>query len=206
MSIREKILTRIAESANPYQDRVNKAVDDVVSHYESGLHRDRNEKFNIDDKIDMYSQHSIDYKLGGKAKKDFLSDVKKGVKAKIGKRIGSEAAGKTRSANAQVSKAATDAMLDKIFMTVMTAVGDTFPDGDPIDHIHPKVIKMLNAAGFEDGYGSFNNYSNISDWLDKAMKKHGYKGGYHQYLADTWDEYMGDNPELKKQHPNNPWK
>jgi hypothetical protein len=83
-------------------------------------------------------------------------------------------AGKTK-------KVADTASLSRVFMDIEMAVGDAFPDGDPLD-------KLLQKYDI--------------DLLNKAAKSNGAKD-YHSYVSNVWDQYMQDNPD-HQQH--NPWK
>lgn len=73
--------------------------------------------------------------------------------------------------------------LQAIYNKVMDAVGNTFPDGDPIDHL----IQPLKRMGVPE-------YS-IGEYIDKALKKHGHgteKKGMYAYMAIMWDEMTKD--------------
>ena len=73
--------------------------------------------------------------------------------------------------------------LQKIYNIVIGAIGDSFPDGDPIDHF----AGPLRRLGVPE-------YS-VMDYADKAMKKFGGKSekkGVYGYLADMWDDMAGD--------------
>lgn len=73
--------------------------------------------------------------------------------------------------------------LKAVYDKAITAIGNTFPDGDPIDHL----IGPLKRMGVPE-------YS-IGEYIDKAMKKHGHgveKQGMYDYLAVMWDEQARD--------------
>ena len=87
-----------------------------------------------------------------------------------------------------VEKKATDkASLSRVFQDIEMAVGDSFPDGDPMDLLMKK---------YKDRWGSID-----MDLLNKAAKANGAKD-YHSYVSNVWKQYMQDNPE-HSQH--NPW-
>jgi hypothetical protein len=72
--------------------------------------------------------------------------------------------------------------LGKIWMHVETAIGDSFPDGDPIDHI----------KGPKDQWGHLD-----MDLINKAVKQYAGRGkkakyGLYDYLADMWDDHQAD--------------
>jgi hypothetical protein len=73
--------------------------------------------------------------------------------------------------------------LQKVYNIVIGAIGDSFPDGDPIDHFAGPLRRM-----------GVPEYS-VMDYADKAMKKHGGKSekkGVYAYLGDMWDDMAGD--------------
>lgn len=67
--------------------------------------------------------------------------------------------------------------LDLVWQKFQTVVGDSFPDGDPIDGMTPWFKKTYNL---EYDWGKY---------LDQAAAKHGFKNGYTDYLATFHDEY-----------------
>jgi hypothetical protein len=73
--------------------------------------------------------------------------------------------------------------LKAVYDKVMDAIGNTFPDGDPIDHLIPALRKM--------GVREYD----VGDAIEKAMKKHGRgveKKGMYDYMAVMWDEMARD--------------
>ena len=72
-------------------------------------------------------------------------------------------------------KKVTNVELDTIYHKVEDAVGQSFPDGDPIDHFSG----WLRKNGF------------TMDDVDAAFKKNT-KSTYYQYLANMWDDHAGD--------------
>jgi len=77
---------------------------------------------------------------------------------------------------------------DRVFQDINSAIGDTFPDGDPMDALMRK---------YRDSYGDLN-----IDLLNKACRVNGAKS-YHDYVAKVWQQYMQDNPDLVQ--GGNPW-
>ena len=77
---------------------------------------------------------------------------------------------------------------DRVFQDINSAIGDTFPDGDPIDALMRK---------YRDSYGDLN-----IDLLNKACRVNGAKS-YHDYVAKVWQQHMDDNPDLVQ--GGNPW-
>lgn len=92
-----------------------------------------------------------------------------------------------------------DNKLRLIFSTATDYIGQAFPDGDPIDRIHP-FVKKLGVPEFE-----------VMNVLDKAFRK--YNGTtYNTYLKNLWDDAINTiDKEMLKQmfgtdKPSNPWK
>lgn len=191
MSIKDKILERIDESAGGYQGRIDTVSADVLRTLTGDPKR------SVDDVIKMHGSQTLEARLGGKGWKDFVRDVKKNIAKEHGKLKASN----TRVANATKLKQ----VYEKIGLIISTSIGNSFPDGDPIDTIHPKVIRVLYDNDIKDEHGNtYDRYDDISAVLDQGSKTQGYKS-YHDQLKSTWDDFMADNPELKKSHPHNPW-
>lgn len=73
--------------------------------------------------------------------------------------------------------------LQAVYNKVIDAIGNSFPDGDPIDTIAP----WLERQGV-DRY-------KVGETIEKAMKKHGHgeeKKGMYAYLASMWEEHALD--------------
>lgn len=74
--------------------------------------------------------------------------------------------------------------LQAVYRIVMDAIGNIFPDGDPIDTISPKLKRQFGLEGYE-----------VGEAITAAMKKHGTgveKKGMYEYMADMWDELAND--------------
>ena len=85
--------------------------------------------------------------------------------------------------------------LSKVARKFEEVVGDTFPDGDPIDRMAPWIRREFRCQGWDTG-----------SILDKAVELHlGFKS-YTNYLADMWSNMVEDGmfPELEDRP--NPWK
>lgn len=75
--------------------------------------------------------------------------------------------------------------LDTVWRKFEDVVGQVFPDGDPTDYMGPWFKRTYNI---EYDWGQY---------LDKAAKKNGYKGGWTGYMAQMHDDYVDDGePEL----------
>ena len=83
--------------------------------------------------------------------------------------------------------------LEVVARKIEEVLGNTFPDGDPIDWLAPWFKKTYGMEGLE-----------IGDTLNKAVKKLGRYKDYYDYLAQTWDEYSADFPGLEGR--GNPWR
>jgi hypothetical protein len=84
--------------------------------------------------------------------------------------------------------------LRKIANKIEEVVGNTFPDGDPIDW-------LIKAYGTKFGEGMMMKY------LDAAAKKYLDAKDYYDYLYKLWEQYGDDNPDFAHlSGKNNPWK
>lgn len=83
--------------------------------------------------------------------------------------IAQATAPKTKTASVKMQPAKPKPDLDKIWYKIQDVVGQIVPDGDPIDYMAPW-LESQGIRGFD-----------ISDVLDKAAKKHGYKDMYAYY-------------------------
>jgi hypothetical protein len=85
-----------------------------------------------------------------------------------------------------------DAVLRDLVNIIDDAVGMSFPDGDPFDHIFPKARKLGIRA------------DDVLEWLDRAVRKAGMGKSYHGYLKDLWDDQYGDARSDHERSPENP--
>lgn len=73
--------------------------------------------------------------------------------------------------------------LKAVYDKAIQVIGNTFPDGDPID----TMIPWLERRGVQD--------YQIGETIDAAFKKHGHgaeKNGMYSYMANMWDEMSAD--------------
>lgn len=182
MKISDIILTE------SYQDRVDQVVKAVIS-------SDPKSKEDIMQRIGYAGERyaPVEYSLKknpkSKAWPDFVKDVTAGLKGKIKL--------KRASSSTRPSKEKNDELLRKISNDIMAAAGESFPDGDPIDILIPRLRK----------YGI--DHYDVGMWLDKAARKHLGVKSFHRYLANLWDEFKADNPEYSKEMgmgDRNPWR
>lgn len=71
----------------------------------------------------------------------------------------------------------------KVYDIVIDAIGSSFPDGDPIDHIIPK-LKRMGLDPYDSG-----------KIIDQALKKFGHgaeKKGLYKYMETTWSDFQAD--------------
>lgn len=81
---------------------------------------------------------------------------------------------------------------------IMSAVGDSFPDGDPYDQLAEKFPSLASQDG--------KNGSLLMDKLDATSKKMGYKD-FNDYKAQTWDENSQSYADATGEEVRpNPWK
>lgn len=87
-----------------------------------------------------------------------------------------------RAISGSVKKPAVD--LGRVMMAIDMAIGDSFPDGDPIDRLQK----------YMGNYGD-------SSLLDKAVRKYTKSKSYSDYVAANWQQHIDDNPEFDQQNP-----
>lgn len=110
--------------------------------------------------------------------RDFVKDVLAALKGKVKfSRPGVTAAAADR-------KTETEKKLQKIARIIEDSLGYTFPDGDPIDYIMPRV-KRLGIDEYD-----------MSKWLDRAARKVLGAKSLNDYLGSVWDAVAIDNLEL----------
>jgi len=103
----------------------------------------------------------------GDSRKEFIQDVAKQMDFR---RDTSKADAKRE----KVKKA-----LNDLYWIAQDAIGMSFPDGDPIDHIIPKARRLGIPM------------DSVGEWLDRAFKKN--EGvSYDQFLSNLWDDQYGD--------------
>lgn len=81
--------------------------------------------------------------------------------------------------NPWAPKKVTSDELRKLYIDATEAAASSFPDGDPIDHLH----RFLDSRNWDTSH------------IDMAFKKFGHgreKKGWNQYLIDMWDDMAGD--------------
>lgn len=112
-----------------------------------------------------------------KAWPDFVKDVLVAVKGKVKfSRPGVAAAATER-------KEKQEKLLKGVAQIIDHAVSETFPDGDPIDYIWPR-LQRLGVQEYD-----------VHDLLDRACKKvMGFKS-FDDYMGSLYDDYFADNPE-----------
>lgn len=183
-----KLIQKLNEARHPlnpkilkedYDGRVQQVVTYINSLYPDGVSKEEFPKA-----IQRASQLNIlELKPvsggSGTTRKEFMKDVWQGVK-------------KFKKPNASEEKAK---KLLTISQYIEDAVSNTFPDGDPFDHLMPK----LRRLGLND--------NNKMEWLDAATKKHLGMKSYYDYLAAVWDDFARDSGDILNIKPeDNPWK
>jgi len=100
----------------------------------------------------------------GDSRKDFIKDVAAKIKFK------------RDTSKTDAKRERTNNALNQLAHIISDAVGMSFPDGDPWDHIYPKARKLGVPA------------HDMLAWLDRAVKKAGMGNSYHGYLSSLWDD------------------
>lgn len=127
-----------------------------------------------------------------RAKKKEIADRERAEREAI-KKHNREIAALDRAA---AKKAATKLQQSEIWNKVQTVIGNSFPDGDPIDHLIP----WMSKTGV------------TMDQVNAAVKKYE-KTDFYGYLARMWDDSQGDAvydaetmiKQHKKPDENNPF-
>lgn len=114
----------------------------------------------------------------GDSRKEFINDVA----AQIDFR--------RDTSKTDAKRARTEQVLNKLADVISDAVGMSFPDGDPFDHIFPQARKMGIPA------------DNVLAWLDRAVRKSGMGKSYHSYLQDLWQDQYNDARSDYERMPN----
>lgn len=165
-----------------YQDRVNQMVDFINKNNSEGITR---RQFSGAFKHAGQTLNPVEMKSSPQARRDFEKDVMAQIKFRRDTSSTDDKREKVRRA------------LDQLGTIISDAVGNSFPDGDPFDSIYPKARRLGIPA------------DNMIEWLDRAVKKAGMGESYHDYLADVWDDHIGDYNDMQggaAHHTQNPWR
>lgn len=185
MSDMRKLISIVEAPTSSYEHRVQGVVDKVL---EKHAYYPLNGKEEILQVIGMYSHGVTDYMMGGRTRKEFISDVLNGLKGQL----------KKPKADPTAKKAEANQKLQRVAYKINDVIGSTFPDGDPLDILYPWMLKQ----GVDD--------SKVMSILDKASRLNGYKS-YYKQLEDFWDQIAADNPDgfggsSEVTKDNNPWR
>jgi hypothetical protein len=174
------ILNKLNES---YEDRVQQVVDAMNGAYPDGVSNDQfPEKLLLATK----GMNIVELKPisggSGTARKEFLKDVRKGVR-------------KPKNTSGADRAKENEAKLSRVAQSIERWAGEVFPDGDPFDYI----IRDLSKMGISQ--------DNATEWMDKAARKYLGAKSYNGYLADLWDDVSKDSGDMLGIKPeNNPWR
>lgn len=94
----------------------------------------------------------------------------------------SAAARATRAKQAVPGGPAND--LSSVMMAIDAAIGNCFPDGDPIDYLQKYDMRTLDKA--------------VRQWAPPGSAKN-----YNDYVAQVWQQHLDDNPD--QDWGENPW-
>lgn len=162
-----------------YQDRVKAVADAVIKRSASSPFTKEELLRAIEREAEYANVAEVKFKDTPRstAWKDFVKDVVNSTKGKIKwSRPGVAAAATDR-------KAKQEKLLKAVAQIIEHAVSETFPDGDPMNYIWPR-LKRLGVQEYYDVY----------DLLDRACKKVlGFKS-FDDYMGNMYDDYFADNP------------
>jgi hypothetical protein len=164
-----------------YQDRVQEIADAVIQRSQTVPMKKEDvlQAIETESGYNRVPEYGLKDRKGSKAWPDFVKDVMAALKGKVkmDRKTGPNAA----AAEKRVAK---ERMLAKISMDIDDAVGQAFPDGDPIDILAPKLRRM-----------GIDEYD-IQKWLDAAVKAHSGAKSFDEYMGNMYDDYAGDNPSM----------
>lgn len=158
-----------------YDERVQSAVDTLKKEFPDGVMKKEFEQNleMINKKYDLKFMElrptvaGLDQKVGD-SRKEFLQDVASKIKFV------------RDTSKAQKKKARVQEVLAELSYIIDDAVGMSFPDGDPFDHIFPQARKLGIPA------------DDVLSWLDRATRLGGMGKSYHDYLRALWDDQYDD--------------
>lgn len=158
-----------------YDDRVNDVVSIIRRNYPDGITKkefpaavERAGQESGAVEMRGKTQAGLNQKGIGDSRKDFIKDVA----AKIDF--------KRDTSTATAKKERREQVLNQLGNIIGDAVGMSFPDGDPFDHIYPKARKLGVPA------------DDVLKWLDIAAKRAGLGKSYYDYLQSLWDDQYAD--------------
>lgn len=163
-----------------YQDRVQQIADEVAKQSEHSPIKKEDLVSSIESAARWNS--ITEYKLkdvrGSTAWKDFVKDVVAALKGRV------KYSRPGVAASAAKRKADTDRILQKITHIIEDSISNSFPDGDPLDYIMPRVERL--------GIDTYDVHS----WLDRAAKKYLHSKSYDDYMGSVYDDIIADNPAI----------
>ena len=193
-----------------YTDRVMQIAQKVID-YSGHVHMRPSDVVPV---IDRYAQADqiSDWRLGGRARKDFVKDVVVALKGKImwaGDPKGKAAA---RKALNQLAHVLVDDLTDEL--------GAQFPDGDPhdaVERVFRQVIRAdhapseswnqrylgnpeLTISHIRDLLSDQSRYESLDTWLwntlwpllDKQFRSQHNGASTQQYMVNMWDDWRAD--------------
>lgn len=99
----------------------------------------------------------------------------------------------TRQAAQQASRPAATPKVDpnRVMYVIDNAIGNAFPDADPIDQITREMRKLGVSA------------HDLMGVLDRSVRATKSGESYHDYVRDVWQQHLNDNPD--EFGTENPW-
>ena len=193
-----------------YEDRVNLIAQKVIDHSRHIPMRPEH----VVPAIDKYaSQEQIsDWRLGGRARKDFVKDVTVALKGKL--KWATSPKGKT------AAQKALKILAGHLAQDLESELGNTFPDGDPHDALDAVIRRAIRSSQY--GSESWNkqylgnpeldlewlqdtllgptHYMRLEDFMWRTVAPEVQKSfaaehdgkDAHAYLADMWDDWRAD--------------
>jgi len=173
-----------AQINEAYDDRVQAVADAVIAQSQ----REPLKKDEISQAIESaaYKINPVELQFKNNPKSNTWKEFVKDVLAKLKGQVVMDRS-RGPSASAAAKRESKEQMLIAIANAIQDAAGQAFPDGDPWDILSPKLRRM--------GIDTYD----ISKWLAAAAKKHLGVKDFNSYMANMYDDYAADQPEMMLQ-------
>lgn len=156
------------EESREYDERVQNVVNRINRNEES-ITKDQLERL-----VMRHGEGNYELRMKGRSRNDFIKDV--------GKKLKFKSAAQIRREEEKEKKALFNKNLQRGMDIIYDGISNSFPDGDPFDHIAPRIMRLFNVG-----------MSDVIGILDQIIKKHERSvKSYHDFLAMLWDDQYGD--------------
>ena len=197
---------KLVENANntlfeAYEDGIRQVADKVLR----SLHGEPVSKDTLRAAIERYKS---EVPLGSLPVKEFVQDVLKELGNQVKIQRTSPSPGGRSVAQSQLKQ-----MIDSLANDIPSIVGDSFPDGDPIDGVGDWSQQRLQALSqIKNSLGQYDMDTRDFFWTkvwpsaEKQFARENRVKNLDDFLAHLWDEHSGEHSVLKLDPKHNPWK